>query len=87
MLCAMRKEGWSFERAWPNAIQRIRVQPYMTTKEAEDLLEWKRLLDWARPCYAAAYERRPAPSLNGDGMVPDQKRDLSAADAAPVLHH
>ena len=87
MLVAMRHQGWSFERAWPNAIQRIRVQPYMTETEAADLLQWKQLLDWARPAFAAAFDRRPKPPLLRVEMDPERKRDLSAADGAPVLDH
>lgn len=84
MLDAMRSEGWSFARAWPNAIQRIRVQPYMTAEEADDLAEWKHWLEWARPAFAAAFVHQPPPPLPGGQKLPG---DLSAAPLAPVVHH
>ena len=56
MLSAMRDRGWPFSKAWPNAIQRLRRQPYMSEEDAADLIDWKRILNQHRPIYQAAYE-------------------------------
>lgn len=65
MLCAMKSRGWDFDEAWPNAIQRLRAQPYMSDAETQDLAEWKIVLGWAKPAFAAAYDDGPPVALNG----------------------
>lgn len=64
MLAAMKKAGWSdFDACWSNAIQRIRVQPYMDEDEAAELLEDKELLAATKPAYRAAFNGDPMPKL------------------------
>lgn len=66
MLAAMKEAGWDFDASWSNAIQRIRVQPYMSADEAAELIEDKQLLAETKPAYRAAFNGEPMPSLNGD---------------------
>src|SRR5262245_2246029 len=82
MLCAMKQRGWPFEDAWPNAIQRLRAQPYMTEVERQELAQWKRTLAWGKPAWEAAYYDGPPVSLNGV----DKGADLSAADSSVMDH-
>lgn len=56
MLGAMKQAGWTdFDTCWSNAIQRIRVQPYMDEDEATELLEDKQRLVEAKPGFRRAF--------------------------------
>jgi hypothetical protein len=59
MLSAMREQGWTFEKAWSSAIQRMRVAPDMDDDAAEELLAFKYWLAWAKPMFEWAYRGSP----------------------------
>lgn len=67
MLTAMKEAGWDdFDACWSNAIQRIRVQPYMSGDEAAELLEDKATLTATKPAFRAAFHGQPIPRLDDD---------------------
>lgn len=67
MLAAMKEAGMEdFDACWSNAIQRIRVQPYMDADEAAELLEDKAVLASTKPAFRAAFNGQPMPSLTGE---------------------
>lgn len=67
MLGAMRERGWTFDRAWSSAIQRMRVSPDMEAEDAAELISWKFWLNWAKPRFEWAYAGVPGPPP----MLPD----------------
>lgn len=59
-----------FNLAWYGAMQRLRVQPNMSPDDAEELIEFKAWLSWARPLYEWAYTGAPGPAPElVDGQV------------------
>lgn len=88
MLAAMRERGWSFDRAWSSAIQRMRVVPDMDESDAAELTAWKFWLNWAKPHFEWAYDGLPGPppALPDRDLVPeliathDHRLDALGAD-------
>lgn len=79
MLAAMKQAGMDdFDSCWSNAIQRIRVQPYMDEEEAAELLEDKQLLAATKPAYRAAFNGEPMPKLGGGAE--SESADFGIAD-------
>lgn len=83
MLAAMKRsdeaEFADFDACWSNAIQRLRVQPYMDDDEAAELLEDKEILASTKPAFRAAFNGEPTPILGGT-------RRNGSADSAIADH-
>lgn len=74
MLAAMRNRGWSFDRAWSSAIQRMRIAPDMRDEEIAELVTAKFWINWAKPRYQWAYTGEigvppPLPKLDDDDAL------------------
>lgn len=55
ILCELRRRGWEFDRAWANAIQRIRITRQMEPETAAELVAWKHALAWSRWAFERNY--------------------------------
>lgn len=67
ILGELRHRGWEFDRAWANAIQRLRITQQMEPETAAELADWKRALAWARFAFERNYNGGPDRSeLLGD---------------------